>query len=161
MPTPVRILVVLLQAWQGMPFARSRRRPPSRSRSKTKVTPQWERALDKINKYADNVQATTAASGDLVRELARVGAEFGLTTNQVITATDVVLDRSIPAQRAPLDMTRISVYDLRTNMHFTLKTRKIPLTGLAPRGKGVSWGFARPLPNGDPPCSTSSPLSAA
>jgi hypothetical protein len=74
---------------------------------KTKVTPQWEAALDKINKYADGVQKTTAVSADLVRELARVGAEFGLTTEQIIVGTDAVLDRALQAQRAPLDMMRI------------------------------------------------------
>ncbi len=74
---------------------------------KTKVTPQWKTALDKINKYADGVQKTTTVSADLVRELARVGAEFGLTTEQIIVGTDAVLDRALQAQRAPLDMMRI------------------------------------------------------
>ena len=74
---------------------------------RSKVTPQWRAALAEINKFADGIQRTTAFSADSVREMARVGASFGASVEEIISAIPAILDKSIDAQRDALELTRL------------------------------------------------------
>lgn len=72
-----------------------------------KTTDDVEGAVAAIKEFASQRQAVTTFGDETTLALAKVGAEFGLTTRQILEAVPAIQDRAIQATRAPLDMMRI------------------------------------------------------